>query len=327
MTMELHQARADGLLGNDDAVLRAVGSTVAESSTRAIDIRAWQGIDLRILPDRGFDLGQAWFAGTPLAWVSAVGEIGPLQNPSGFEWSNAFGGGLMVTCGLRNVGMPSEGHGLHGSFSHLPASDIELARVVTEDDAFLTAHARITDEKETPVLAVDRRIKVHALQGLVEVTDRTTNLGSVPVEAPLLYHFNFGYPLWDQGARLDIDVVSTTPRDMESEQSLGSWQLPSKVEETAERVLEHDVVAIDGWGSARLTNEALGVEVKLAWRVSELPRLHQWIDPSPGMCVLGIEPANCSTSGRAHDRALGQLPTLAPGEVRESALVIEANSL
>jgi hypothetical protein len=38
--------------------------------------------------------------------------------------------------------------------------------------------------------------------------------------------------------------------------------------------------------------------------------------------VLGLEPANCSVLGRAHDRAAGRLPVLAPGEARTSTLEI-----
>jgi hypothetical protein len=61
----------------------------------------------------------------PLAWVSAVGERGPLGGRlRDDDWLRGFGGGLVATCGLRNVGAPSEGHGLHGEISHQPARDV-----------------------------------------------------------------------------------------------------------------------------------------------------------------------------------------------------------
>jgi hypothetical protein len=43
--------------------------------------------------------------------------------------------------------------------------------------------------------------------------------------------------------------------------------------------------------------------------------------------VIGIEPANCSVLGRAHDRAAGRLPMLAPGETRVTTLTIEVEEL
>jgi hypothetical protein len=48
----------------------------------------------------------------------------------------------------------------------------------------------------------------------------------------------------------------------------------------------------------------------------------QWIDPA--QAALSVEPANCSVLGRAHDRATGRLPFLAPGETRETWLTITA---
>ena len=45
---------------------------------------------------------------------------------------------------------------------------------------------------------------------------------------------------------------------------------------------------------------------------------------SAGVYALGIEPANCSILGRAHDIAAGRMPFLDPGEIRESWLTVEA---
>lgn len=294
---------------------------------RVIDVQTGGGVDLRVLPDRGLDIGQAWYRGVPLAWISQVGETKPLDRLEGFDWSQGFGGGLMVTCGLRNVGMPSEGHGLHGTYSHLPADGVTVDRVIADKKVSVVVGGVVTDTADPAPLRVERRITSHAAVGRVEINDRTTNLGSVPAEAPILYHFNFGYPLWAPGARLDIPVSETIPRDEASAASLETWREPHPVMVTDERVLEHVVHPVDGWGRAQIINEDLGIGVAVGWRVAELPRFHQWIDPNPGMSVLGVEPANCSTSGRAYDRAEGRLPFLEPGETRETALVFETWSL
>ena len=234
----------------------------------------------------------------------------------------------MVTCGLRNVGMPSEGHGLHGSYSHQRAVVSSIRRHLSAEEAYVEVHARVDEATATGShLRLDRIVKTHAGRHRLEIEDVTTNLGATAEPAPILYHFNFGYPLWSGPARLELDSSHTTPRDPASKASLRSWDRAPAVEETEERVLEHEVASVDGWGTAKVVNEEVGLAVKIRWRSAELPRLHQWIHPGPGMYVLGIEPANCSTSGRAHDRAEGLLPVLEAGESRETALFVEVEDL
>ena len=318
---DLEAALESGVLPNLDAVVQVRSSEASHG--RAIDIRVLDGIGLRLLPDRGLDIGSAWFAGLPLAWVSQVGETGPLLALDNMAWSGAFGGGLMTTCGLRNVGMPSEGHGLHGTFSHLPAQDVMIRR--SHEAATITG---VIDDADPPSpLRVQRTITNYVGRGAVDVTDVTTNVGEARAAAPLLYHLNFGYPLWHGSATLEIAAGDTIARDPDSERSLDSWQRPAGLEPGPERVLEHVVEPVDGWGRVQLRNLERGIALTVRWRMAELPRLHQWIDPNPGMAVLGIEPANCSTGGRAHDRAEGRLPYLEPGESRETRLSMRAEPL
>jgi hypothetical protein len=124
-------------LPHPDQVASAVSSLVDDgpaAGSRAVDIRVWQGIDLRLLPDRGLDIGAAWFGGTPLAWISPAGEQGP-PNPDELvdsAWFDAWGGGLMTTCGLSNVGAPSGGFGLHGTYTARAAADLQIERTSSE---------------------------------------------------------------------------------------------------------------------------------------------------------------------------------------------------
>lgn len=329
VSLAMEPALNEGRLVNADAVMMLRTSRVEdarEEGMRAIDIRVWDGVDLRILPDRGFDIGHAWYRGIPLAWVSTAGESSPIDDLEGSAWADAFGGGLMVTCGLRNVGMPSEGHGLHGTYSHLAAGEVDLRRRIDADAQFAEARAVIDDIGDSHHLRVQRSIRTHAARGMVELVDTTTNLGPRAEETPILYHFNFGFPLWSEGAELGLAATETIPRDEASMAGLDGWALPPEVHPSEERVLEHLVESREGWGSARLSNGALGVAVTIRWRMAELPRFHQWVNASPGMYVLGLEPANCSTSGRAHDRSLGRLPSLEPGESRETRLHLEVDS-
>jgi hypothetical protein len=97
------------------------------------------------------------------------------------------------------------------------------------------------------------------------------------------------------------------------------------VEGARERVFEHEVTpGGDGWCSATARNPSLGLEVEVRWDASTLPRMWQWVHPAPGLGVLGLEPANCSVLGVAHDRAEGRLPQLEPGESCRTRLQIRA---
>lgn len=315
-----------GPLANLDQVASATTSTVAGGPAhgcRAVDLRVAGGVDLRVLPDRGLDLGAAWFAGLPLAWISAVGEAGPLDLPRGADWAARFGGGLVTTCGLRNVGAPSEGHGQHGDASHRRARDVAVERTggagglalrvtgVVEEAAALGPHLRLL-----------REITTRTGEGRVSITDVTTNLGARPEPAPLLYHVNLGAPLWAPGARLTVDATDVVPRDDDARAALADHAVaPAPDPAAPEQVFEHVLGAGErGWVQAVVTNDALGVDLALRWEQATLPRFHQW--RHPGQAVLGLEPANCSVLGRAHDRAEGRLPLLAPGEQRTTRLEI-----
>jgi hypothetical protein len=243
--------------------------------------------DLRVsvLPDRGLDLGAATFRGRPVSWESPIGFV-PWQG----DFGRSFGGGLLVTCGLRNVGAASEGQPQHGWYSSLAARDVR-------HDA-TTAAGRIVDATVPgPTLELTREIVVD--EGAIRIADVVRNRGPHSEPAPLLYHVNM---LWDE---VEIDSAEVIPRDAEARAA--DWRSVGAV---SERVYEH-------LGATRAVVLVAGVRITIR---SDLPRLWQWIEPSYG--VLGIEPANCSVLGRAQDRAEGRLPELGPGEERSSTLEI-----
>jgi Domain of unknown function (DUF4432) len=273
----------------------------------AIDARVLRGIELRIHPGRGLDIGAAWFRGLPLAWIAAAGEGGSESS----DWRAAWGGGLVTTCGLDNVGVPSEGIALHGTFTFLQAREVTTER----SRAQAVVRGTIDDPRG---LRVKRTIRTTVGSGQAELADRTTNVSEDMLEAPLLYHVNLGWPLWDEAARVETDADEVRPRDEDAAPHDWSTAPPQPVS-LPERVWEHV-----GATRAVIVNERLGLRLAIE---SDLPRLWQWVDPAPGVYALGIEPANCSVLGRAHDRAEGSLPFLAPGEERSTRIAISVEEV
>ena len=298
--------------------MRAISSVVSNgraAGCRAIDLRVPEGIDLRLLPDRGLDAGDAWFGGVKLSWTSPVGETAAVDH----DWVKSFGGGLMVTCGLRNVGVPSEGQGLHGEFTFQHAE----VTAVEQSAGALEVRGRLAEVEALGYdVEVRRTWRTDAGEGRVELEDVVVNRGRETAPALQLYHVNFGAPLWAEGSRLSLDARATRPRDAAA--APHAWDVcPGVVPRAVERVYEHDVQpGRDGWCSATVTGGGLEVEVR--WDAATMPRMWQWVHPAPGLEVLGLEPANCSVLGAAHDRAEGRLPELAPGEERRTRLEVRA---
>ncbi len=307
------------------AVVQSVVADGPAAGCRAIDVRVLDGIDVRILPDRGCDIGAAWSRGIPLAWISAVGETAPLSTLRDDDWIGAFGGGLVTTCGRRNVGAPSEGQGLHGAASHQRARVTAVERAEVDSELAVVVQATMREASALgPCLETRRTITTWAGTGRVLVADRTRNLGAVPEPAPVLYHVNLGAPLWSPGATVALaDHRAVLPRDAAAAAAAPVWATAPPADETPERVFEHQLADAPE-GVARVDQPALGLTVEVRWDRSTLPRVHQWLHTAGGAYVLGIEPANCSVLGRAADRAAGTLPLLGPGEERETWVEVSA---
>ena len=70
-------------------------------------------------------------AGSTSAPPGSAGSRSPGSHPSAraaatpTTWRDSWGGGLVTTCGLDNVGAPAEGVGLHGTYTFLEAADLE----------------------------------------------------------------------------------------------------------------------------------------------------------------------------------------------------------
>ena len=323
----------DGRVPNLDQIARITQSTItdgAASGMRTIDVQTCGGWSLQLLPDRGLDIGAVAFAGVPISWTSAVGPAGPIPSPTSDQWLQAFSGGLVTTCGLQNVGAPSEGHGLHGRYSHLRAGDLRVQRHVQEETVVVEVVGSVDEVAALgPHLRLERRIRVDAAAGTIDILDTTTNLGDQPVAAPLLYHVNLGAPLWSGDARLILSADHVEPRDEDAVAGTDLWDRPPPVAAGApEWVLEHDPLPDEqGWAYAEVSSPGTGIRVRCSWDASTLPRLHQWSHRRAGVYALAIEPANCSTLGRAADRAAGTLPELEPDEVRVTRLRLAAARL
>jgi hypothetical protein len=308
-----------------------------EAGVEMIQVRTGAGLAFTVVPSRGLDISVAEFGGVPLSWQSAAGETHPaFFDPSGAEWLRTAAGGLLMTCGLTQVGAPNldegESLGIHGRVHHLPARQVaaegrwvgdeyEMRVAGVIDEAIMFGHH----------LRLTREIRSWLGQNRLEIHDQVENLGFAPAPHMILYHFNFGFPLLNEETVLDFPSQAVVARDEGTPvEGYDRWQPPQAGYQ--ERVYYHKelVAREDGTVTAAVQNPYFplpgghcDLTVRLSWPPEQLPRLVQWKMSGAGLHVLGIEPANCLVEGRAAERQRGRLVFLEPGESRTYDLALE----
>jgi hypothetical protein len=78
-----------------------------EDGVEQIQVRTGAGLTYYVTPQHGLDISFAEFGGTPISWQSVNGDVHPAYyEPTGLEWLRTAAGGLLMTCGLTQVGSP-----------------------------------------------------------------------------------------------------------------------------------------------------------------------------------------------------------------------------
>ncbi len=307
----------------------------AEDGVRVIDARAAGGLSATILADRGLDLGAVWAGGHQVAWQSTTGAVHPAYFHEA-DWLRSFHGGMLTTCGLQNVGLPSEdeglSHGLHGRVSNIAARNV--THRVIEEEGRLTAE--VTGEmRETDVFGADlllrRRITLPMGETVLKVEDEVVNQGHTPAGLMLLYHVNAGYPVVAEEAVLITPAAEVIPRDESAAGGMGQrTEFPAPVDGFAEHVFRHELAPTEAETvSASIVNPGFeptgGIGLTVSWDPRALPRMWQWRMLGPGMYLTGLEPANCGLAGRGAEREAGTLEILESGERRAAGVTVRVS--
>jgi hypothetical protein len=311
-----------------------------ERGVRILEFRTGAGLCFRVAIDRGFDLLHAEYRGIPIGWRSPAGPRHPgLASPEenrGWGFLRSFTG-LLATCGLDHAlapatagveryiypGFTETDHPLHGRISQIPARLLGYGERWAGESCTLWAEAEVAQSTVFGEnLVLTRRIEAALGGTVIRLDDRVENRGFRPTPHMLLYHYNFGYPLLDEGAELLVpsrSVVHAMHKDLRA-QGVGYRIQGAPASDFSEQVYEHDVVAAEGgMAPAALINRGLGAGgfgIRLEWEQTALPCLIEWQCLQSGLYVLGIEPSTNHVLGRAFAEARGELTILEHGETR-----------
>jgi len=312
-----------------------------ERGVRVLDFRTGAGLSFRVAVDRGFDLLAAEYRGIPIGWRSPTGPRHPglasVEESRGWGFLRGFTG-LLATCGLDHALAPASSdagryiypgigqidYPLHGRISQIPARLLGYGERWNDGSCTLWAEGEIAQMAVFGEnLVLTRRIEAALGGTTIDVVDRVENRGFRPTPHMLLYHYNFGWPVLDEGAELLLPsraIVHAMHADLRA-QGVGYRIQGAPQAGFSEQVYQHDLVAAEGgMAPAALINPALGeggFGVRLDFDRAALPCLIEWQCLQSGLYVLGIEPSTNHVLGRSFAEQRGELIELGHGEARE----------
>ena len=292
---------------------------------RIIDVNNGSGLNFTVVPDRGLDVVEALYKGIPIAFRASAGYVnGAKYEADGFGWLRSWAGGLITTCGLRSVGPPNsctnsldKEHGLHGRISHQSAENLSI-RQFWENGRYKIQVQGVLREAMffSHNLKLEREITTYLGDNAIYLTDVVTNESAKSEVLQILYHCNFGFPAISPGAYLTANKHRVTPRDSEAEKGIDFWhQIGKPVPDYKEQCFLHEILpGEDELASIQLVNPNIELNAKLSWDTSTLPKMMQWKMSAPGEYALGLEPTNCSVSGRSSDIKSNKAQYIEPGQ-------------
>ena len=219
----LELMRRVGCVEQIGGVKEYIFSTGKAKGVRAIDVDTGD-LCITILPDRCMDIAQAKYKGKSISWISKTGVVAPqYYEKEGAGFLRSFYGGLLTTCGLKNIGAPVGDQGLHGRIANTPAEKTSVRAEWIDGEYIIEVSGEM---RESVVfgenLLLKRTIRAKLFCNKIDVEDTIINEGFSNENIALCYHCNFGYPLVQEGSRiinvpLEFKEISSPIKDKEEE--------------------------------------------------------------------------------------------------------------
>ncbi|MCK6079322.1 aldose 1-epimerase family protein [Microbacterium sp. EYE_5] len=330
-------ARRTGDLAAIAGVREVVLANGPEAGVRALQLRNASGLEVEILIDRAFDIGDVRLAGVPISWRSGNQYRHPalheVESEDGLSWLRTLDG-FLVSGGLDHTLFGGEydathynyppketvRHGLHGRLSSLPARLLSVEEDWNEDGGELRVTGEVVQATAFGEHLRLRRTVAIGIHGTsIGIDDTVENLGFERTPHMFLYHLNVGWPVVDEGTRFLGRVEGHRwSSDSTADQGVPYDVLPEPQRGFVEQVWEHDLTpGADGLHRVGLVRAdgALGVEV--AWDATTMPAFFEWQNLRDGQYAVGLEPSSHHVAGEQAARDDGSMTWLEHGETRE----------
>lgn len=277
----------DGRISNFAQIAYARRYTLTEGRESGLKVIEVNNGKLRFLlnESKALDVMQLWHDNINVAFVCKNGFC---ADDRSFE--NRFEGGMLYTCGIENIGARA-GLLTHGSLHNIPAK-ITNVKCDTE---------QITVEGEMRFsalfgqnLLLKRKIVTKIGSDTLTLTDSLINQGYGDENYCMLYHFNLGYPMLNDGATVQIDASEVVPRTDWARQNLKTaftMQKSIPLEEECCYFIKVNKPEVS------VVNPLLNKTLTLKYSNDTLPEFIEWKSMASGDYALGLEPATSTLDG------------------------------
>ncbi len=297
---------------------------------RAVDISNGAGLSFTVLVDRCMDIFYMSYKGKNLCYQTPVGIKAPQYfDVEGSGWMDSFGGGFFVTCGLENIGSNSCDLGdklpTHGRVSDIPANNFSLTYGMEDGVPCVTLYGEMSQcVMFGAQMTLKRTIKCKYGENKIYLNDTVVNGGARETPHMMLYHFNMGYPLFDENAEVMIPSSERIPRSPIAASEPDKWnEFDPPVFGYEERCYYHTGMAVEnGIAAFGMKNKKSDLCVRMTYNTDALPCFMQWKMTGTNEYVCGLEPCNATIEGRAKAREDGSLKTLSPNEKVDYTLTV-----
>jgi Domain of unknown function (DUF4432) len=309
--------------------------------SRFLEFRTGTGFRFSVNVDRGMDPGYAEYAGASLAWLPP--KLFPA--PSFWEnddhaWVRYILGGLCNTAGLVTIGNPQDvdvSHfkfhsrhidrfGTHDRVGIIPASHFNYGERWEGDRCFLWAEGSVRQEiVYGENLLLVRRYESELGTSSFRLRDVVRNDGYYPTPHQLLYHFNIGYPVVDDGSELLAAVTGPVPGSIFEDNAASSERYRAFSGPEKEFFAEGFEIPVaagpNGRVAVAVVNRAFspiegGLGVYLSYDPATLPVYLEWRMMGEGLYAVGMEPSTNGFHTIPELLALGSPVMMQPGEER-----------
>ncbi len=282
---------------------RAGGLRVAEFYNAA-------GLRFTVCPDRCMDLMELSYKGVNFAFRTKNGFGAPaFDSPLPEEFCDTWPGGMLVTCGLDNVGggyCDGAYYPTHGRISGLPAEHFSTSAAWRGDDYVLSAKGEVHQTRlYGRHLMLTREIETTLNGRSLTLHDTITNLEPADEPFMLLYHANFGYPMLTADSLVYTSDTEILPRN---DMSHDPTHMMAPVDGRGEELYFHTAKTKTAWGA--IVNPKLALGAYVSFDTTNLPFFSEWKNMRSHDYVLAIEPCNCVGNGRATEVGDGGIAVL-----------------